>query len=251
MGRAVVVPSDPLWEAAKGARRNLSHDNAIQEVFFLQKQYRSQWSNRVPASPVDLNQILRTLAQKRIPFVLTGAHGIAGWTGRPRNTQDVDVLVKAGRNHARAVSALRKLYPQLEVRTFLGVTAFFAAGEKSSVVDVILPHRADLEETLANPIWTMSQEQKLRYRIPCLEEALANKHGAMRTPTRDLVKRMQDAVDFTGMVQHSLDKGQRPIDRERLRMLGEMVWRGGGGEEILNLIEQVQAGKAIVVDALG
>src|SRR5262245_32508886 len=104
--RANVVLTDPAWEAAKAARRNLDHNNAVQEVFFLQKQYRSQWSNRLAASPVDLNVILRTLTQKRIPFVLTGAHGIASWTGRPRNTQDVDILVKGGRNLTRAVNAI-------------------------------------------------------------------------------------------------------------------------------------------------
>jgi len=251
MRRAVVTPTDPLWEKAKAARRNLSHDHAVQEVFFLQRQYRFQWRHRLPTSPVDLYQIVRILTQKRIPFVLTGAHGIAGWLGRPRNTQDVDVLVKAGRNHARAVKALRDLYPQLEARTFPGLTAFFVAGEKSSVIDVTYPHRADIEETLANPTWVDDSEQEVRYRIPSLEEALANKYGAMLTPTRDLLKRMQDAVDFSGMVQHSADEGRDAIDLERLKVLGEKVWPGGGGEEVLRLVEQVQAGRAIAVDTLG
>src|SRR5207302_266237 len=117
------------------------------------------------------------LTRKKIPFVLTGAHGIGGWTGRPRSTQDVDILVKGGRNHGRAVAALKALYPQLEVRDFAGVTAFFIPGERESVLDVTYPHRADLEETLAHPIWTENREQGLRYRIPALEAALANKYG--------------------------------------------------------------------------
>jgi nucleotidyltransferase AbiEii toxin of type IV toxin-antitoxin system len=249
--RVNVVSTDPAWETAKAARRNLSHDEGVQEVFFLQRQFRFQWSNRVAASPVDLNLILKTLAQKRIPFILTGAHGISGWTGKPRNTQDVDLLVKTGRNHTRAVKAIKTLYPQLEVRTFPGVTAFFVPGEKTSVIDITYPHRADLEETLANPTWTENKEQGLRYRIPSLEEALANKYGAMLATSRKLDKRMQDAVDFTRMVQHSLDEGQQPIDLERLEILGEKVWPGGGGEEILRLVEQVKAGRAIDVDSLG
>src|SRR3954467_15151781 len=105
MRRANGVSSAGEWETAKAGRRSLSHDEAVQEVSFLQRQFRVQWSNRVPPSPVDLTLILRTLTQKRIPFVLTGAHGIGGWTGKPRNTLDVDLLVKAGRNHARAVNA--------------------------------------------------------------------------------------------------------------------------------------------------
>jgi hypothetical protein len=116
--------SDPDWEAAKAARRNVGHNEAVQESYFLQKQFRRLWSGRMPSSPVDLIEILRTLIQKRISFVLTGAHAIGGWTGRPRDTHDIDILVKRGRNHARAVNAIKSLYPNLEVRDFAGVTGF-------------------------------------------------------------------------------------------------------------------------------
>jgi hypothetical protein len=249
--RANVVFSDPEWEAVKAARRNLSHDDAVQESFFLQKRFYALWGHCVATSPVDLNLVLRTLTEKKIPFVLTGAHGIGGWTGKPRSTKDVDILVKGGRNYARAVNALKALYPQLEVRTFAGVTAFFIPGEKESVLDVTYPHRADLQETLANPTWTENKEQGLRYRIPSLEEALANKYGAMITPNRALTKRQQDVVDFLWMVTHSLDEGQQAIDLQRLEILGEKVWPGGGGKEILRLVEEVKAGKAIHLDSLG
>jgi hypothetical protein len=249
--RAKVNAGNLHWEEVKAARRNLQHDEAVQEICFLQRQFRLQWSNRVATSPVDLNLILKTLTQKRIRFVLTGAHGIGGWTGKPRNTQDVDVLVKAGRNHTRAVNAIRKLYPHLEVRTFAGVAAFFIPGENASVIDITYPHRADIEETLANPTWTENREQGLRYRIPSLEEALANKYGAMLTPTRKLDKRLQDMVDFTRMVQHSTDEGQQTIDSQRLEFLGEKVWPSGGGAEILLLVDQVKAGKVIHLDSLG
>jgi len=249
--RLSALPGDPAWERGKAARRNLGHGEAVLEVSFLQHQFRLQWGRRVAGPVVDLNLILTTLTAKRIPFVLTGAHGIAGWTGKPRNTLDVDILVKAGRNHARAVKALRALYPQLEVRNFVGVVAFFVPGEKTSVIDVTYPHRADLEETLANPTWAENEEQGLRYCVPSLEEALANKYGAMLTLSRELDKRMQDAVDFTRMVQHSGDEGRQPIDLKRLEFLGEKVWPAGGGEELLRLVAQVQAGRAIDLNALG
>src|SRR5438132_12834284 len=183
-GQIQVAPTDPAWEAAKAARRNLDHNDAIQESFFLQKQFRSMWRSDMP-SPVDLNEILRALIQKKVPFVLTGAHAIGGWTGRPRATQDVDILVKGGRNHIRAVNAIKALYPQLETRDFAGVTAFFIPGEKESVIDVTYPHRADIEETLAHPVWTENKALGLRYRITALEAALANKYGAMINPTSD------------------------------------------------------------------
>ena len=149
-------------------RRNIGHDEAVQESFSLQKQFRSMWSDTMTSSPIELNEILRTLAKKKIPFVLTGAQAIGGWTGRPRATHEVDILVKGRRNHARAVKAIKALYPTLEVRDFAGVTAFFVPGEKQSVMDVTYP-----------------------------------------------------------------------------------VWSGGGGKEILRLVERVKAGEAIDLDVTG
>src|SRR5262245_476839 len=156
------------------------------------------------------------------PLCADGAHGISGWTGRPRATKDVDILVKAGRNHARAVNALRALYPELEVRSFAGVTGFFLPGETDSLIDVPYPHRADIEETLRTAIWV--EDGPRRYRVPTLEAALANKYGAMFTLNRDMIKRGQDSLDFAAMVKHSTDEGRQPIDLEELRELGEKVW---------------------------
>ena len=74
-------------------------------------------------------------------------------------------------------------------------------------------------------------------------EAAANKYGAMLTPERDAGKRAIDAADFYNMVKHSLDEGRQPIDLATLEALGEMVLPGGGGKEILQLVEEVKAGK--------
>lgn len=235
--------SDPAWEATKAARRNLSHSEAIQEVVALQQQYYKLWGHRVATSPVDVNLVLRTLLTKRVPFVLTGAHGISGWMGRPRATQDVDILVKGGRNYTRAVKTIRELYPQLEVRSFSGVTGFFIPGERDSVIDVTYPHRADIAATLEDAVWTEDKRLGLRFRIPSLENALANKYGATNSITRNLAKRQQDLTDFFWMVQHSEDAGRRPIDLERLKELGELVNPGRGGEEILRLVTEAKGNR--------
>src|SRR5438128_1959615 len=230
--RAKVIPSDPDWEAMKASGRTISHRDAVRESVFLSVQWHEMWGRKTTI-PVDLRKILQTLNDKKIPFVLTGAQAIGGWTGRPRATKDVDILVKPGRNLTRAVNAVKALYPHLEVRVFAGVFGFFEPGEKESVIDVTYPHRPDLAETLAHPVWV--EDRGLRYRIPALEAALANKYGAMLTPTRNLQKRQQDVVDFSFMVLHSMDEAQQPIDLSRLADLGEKVWPGGGGEEILHL----------------
>jgi hypothetical protein len=234
------LPGIPDWEATKGGSRPLRHPEAVAECAALSEQYRQMWHRRA-AGMVDLNAILQTLRAKKIPFVLTGAHGISGWTGRPRATRDVDILVKAGRNYARAVKALRDLYPNLETHQFAGVTGFFLPGEKQSLIDVTYPHRPDIQETLETAIWV--EEAGQRYRVPALEAALANKYGAMLTPNRDPGKRGIDAVDFFYMVRHAADEGREPIDLEKLRDLGEKVWPGGGGAEIVRLVEEAKAGR--------
>jgi hypothetical protein len=68
----------------------------------------------------------------------------------------------------------------------------------------------------------------------------------MLSPATDPRKQLQDSLDFSWMVQHSLDEGRRSIDLARLKELGERVWPQGGGEEILRLVEQVK--RAGVVD---
>lgn len=227
----------PEWEAMKGNCRNLNHADAVTECADLSAQYREMWN----MEKVSLNKILHALKSSNIPFVLTGAYGISSWTGRPRATKDVDILVKAGRNYVRAVRAIEKLYPKLEARRFAGITAFYVPGETESVIDVAYPHRPDNEETLRTAIWVRKGSQE--YRIPQLEAALANKYGAMLSLRRDPVKRAQDTVDFATMVKHSLDKGRKPIDLRKLAALGEKVWPGGGGAEILRLVAQVKAGE--------
>ena len=71
--RPRVSTTDSAWERMKAAGRNVGHDEAVQTVFYLQKQLQTQWSNQMAALPVDLNVIQKTLTKERIPFVLTGA----------------------------------------------------------------------------------------------------------------------------------------------------------------------------------
>jgi hypothetical protein len=202
---------------------------------------------KLPAK-IDLYRILRTLTDKKIPFVLTGAHALGGWTGEPRATKDIDILVKPGRNQARAVNAIRDLYPHLEIREALRIVRFHLPGEKWAVIDVTIPFRRDIEETLAHPVWV--EERGLRYRIPSLECALANKYGAMLTLERRLEKRHQDIADFMKMVRLSMEEGHEPIDLPRLHGLGQMVWSEGGGNEVLGLVEKVKHGEDIHLNAL-
>jgi hypothetical protein len=112
-----VIPTDPAWERMKATRRTVSHPDAVRESASLTAQWYRTWG-KGKTMPVDVRRLIQTLTTKRIPFVLTGAQALGGWTGRPRATKDIDILVKPGRNLVRAVEAVRELYPELEVREF-------------------------------------------------------------------------------------------------------------------------------------
>ncbi len=228
------------YQAQEAVRDNYSHARAVEIVAYLSSQYRKSWPI-MSSIAVNHHLIIDTLTQKKIPFVLTGMYGIVSWLGRPRATHDVDVLVKSGRNYARAIKAMAELYPELISRQHAGVTAFYAPGETLSLIDVAYPHRADNQETLATAIWT--EEEGRRYRIPTLEAALANKYGAMIAIQRDVFKRGQDALDFAMMVKHSTDPGREPLDLEKLGDLGDKASPGVGRAEILRMVDDVKAGK--------
>lgn len=234
------VPRFKDREAMEAVTRQLTPGRGVRECDFLRQRY---WNFHRSDALVqaDLDALIDTLNAKKIPFVLTGAHGFAAWTGRPRATYDVDLLVKAGRNHARAVKAIRELYPNLDVAVLPGVTGFFLPGDDRSIIDVCLPHRRDLEEALRLTVEV--SERGRTYRVPKLEVALANKYGAMVAISRPLRKRGLDIADFVGMVENALQPDRTPIDMEELARLGELVWPGEGGEEILRLVEDVKAGR--------
>jgi hypothetical protein len=241
--RAARMPKRPnLWAPPEPINENgraPSPQECVRRSVYLSALFR-EMHRPMARNPVDFGRIIDTLTEKKIPFVLTGAHAIGTWTGQPRATHDVDILAKRGRNCARAVKALRELYPALEVRDLTGVMAFFVPGETQSVIDVTYPHRVDLQVTLETAIWI--EDGGRRYRIPALEAALANKYGAMLTLSRDPVKRTFDAGDFMLMVRHSDEPGRTPIDLSLLKSLGKTVWPSSGGQEILDLVAKARAG---------
>lgn len=235
------VPRFKDREAMEAVTRQLTPERGVRECDFLRLRY---WNFHRSDALVqaDLDALIDALNAKKIPFVLTGAHGFAAWTGRPRATYDVDILVKAGRNHARAVKAIAELYPQLEVVKLPHGTAFLLPGDDQAIIDVLFPWRKDHEETLKSATTAVSETGR-RYRIPTREAALASKYGAMTNLSRDITKRALDAVDFSWMVKQTLQPGRQPIDLDELARLGDMIWPGGGGEEILRLVEDVKAGR--------
>jgi hypothetical protein len=181
-------------------------------------------------------QVIRVLRAIGVKFMLIGAHGLGGWTGAPRATQDVDVLV-GQRGYKKAVKALLAAFPHLEADDQEVVTRLCDPETGQVVIDVIKPNQP-LYRVGFKHTHTVEVEGE-RYEVPSLEMALAMKFGPMVSPNRPIDRKYQDAADFIRMAKTNAD-----IDMEQLAELGELVYPGGG-KEIVQFVAQARAGERL------
>jgi hypothetical protein len=183
-------------------------------------------------APLD---VIAVLNREGVSFVLVGAYGLAGWTKKPRATEDVDVIV-AGRQHKKAIKALLAAFPHLRADDQEVVTRLRDLETQEVAIDVMRPnqlYRAAFKHTIS--VQAGGQD----YRIPSLEMALAMKFAPMISLTRQNPDKLQDAVDFSRIVLANPD-----IDVEKLSALGELVY-AGGGQEIVELVRRVRANERL------
>lgn len=180
-------------------------------------------------SPSDVAGVL---SRAKVRYVLVGAHAINMYTGRPRATQDVDVVSDAPAKARRAIEAA---YPLLSVEDH-PVVRFTEAGEE--VLDIIKAGSGKVFRRVLRLVRTV-EVQGQAVVVPTLEAALALKFNSMISPTRQPDDRMQDAVDFSRAA-----KADAALDEALLRELGELVYAGGGAG-LLKLIEDSRAGRPL------
>jgi hypothetical protein len=183
-------------------------------------------------------EVIRVLNAIRVKFMLLGAHGLGGWTGEPRATKDVDVLV-AARGHKTAVRALLAAFPHLQAEDHQVVTRLRDPETGDVVLDVMKPNQPLYRDALkhAHPVEAGGQ----KYLIPSLEMALAMKFSAMISLTRADDKKHFDAGDFIRIVKVNPD-----IDLEKLHILGQLIYNGGG-DEIVENVRKVRAGEKLIL----
>ena len=181
-------------------------------------------------------EVIRVLNAVNLRFMLLGAHGVGGWTGKPRATEDVDVLVGA-RGHRKAVRALLAAFPRLQAEDHEVVTRLRDPETKAVVIDVMKANQPLYRDALKHTHLVESEGQT--YAIPSLELALAMKFSAMISLTRSDDKKHMDAADFIRMVRTNSD-----IDPEKLHALGQLVYNGGG-DEVVEMVRKVRAGEKL------
>src|SRR5438105_6369789 len=184
-------------------------------------------------SPIE---VITALNKGKISFVLVGAHGLGGWIGKPRATEDVDVIVSS-RHLQKAVKTLLAAFDKLEAEDLPVVTRLRHRETQEVAIDVMKPNQQLFREIFKHTHDVRSHG--LSYRIPSLEMALAMKFAPMVSLYRRDIDKYQDAHDFGYMVTTNLN-----IDVKKLSELGDLVYPGGG-KEIVDKVEQVRRGETL------
>jgi hypothetical protein len=188
---------------------------------------------RMHGKDIQLADVARVLRMAGVRYVVVGAHAANGYTGRPRTTIDVDVVVQFPKKAAKAIAAA---YPDLVMRD-TAVVIRFMAGEDEAI-DLMKPIGSKLWARLLKETREVDVEGEA-VRIPTLEGVLAAKFAAMASPHRRVLDKQQDGVDFGRIVV-----ANKQIDLQALEHLGELVYAGGGAE-IVKLVQDARAGRRL------
>lgn len=226
-------PDSKNGHLGNGARLASSrHRRALGISSELTQIYRRMY--KPAAAMISPEDVIRILNRAKVKFILMGTHGISGWRGEPRATQDVDVLIRKS-HHRKAIRAVQKAYPDLVLEELPAVTRFLDPLDQKPVIDLMKP-----EEDLYQEVFSNSVRVGKTHFVPNLEMALASKYAAMSSEYRESEKKHLDAADFISMVKFHYDE----IARDMIFSLGEMV-KNGGGAEIQNLIEEAKCGRLL------
>jgi len=184
-------------------------------------------------APID---VIKILNRENVSFILVGAYGLAGWTKKPRATEDVDVLI-ALRQQKKAIRALLASFPHLEADDQEVVTRLRDRESREVAIDLIKTNQPIFRVAFKHT--TKAQMGEHAYRIPSLEMALAMKFAPMISLTRTDPDKLQDAVDFSRIVLANPE-----IDLAKLAELGDLVYPGGG-REIVEKVQCVREGRRL------
>jgi hypothetical protein len=187
------------------------------------------WLSRTYGRAIGPADVVRVLTAADLAYVVIGAHAVNAYSGRPRTTADVDVIVQAPQAAAKTIAAA---FPALLRRDMAACTRF--ADERLEAIDLIHISGSKLFRHL------LKKTRSVRIkggtlRIPTLEGILASKFHAMHLPQRGNSERHLGAADFMRVVG-----ANRRIDLGALADLGDLIVAGGGAR-ILKCVAETRA----------
>lgn len=137
-------------------------------------------------------------------------------------------------DHKKAVQAIGRKFPDLVKDEHAVVTRFLDPRTGEPAIDLMRP--VDLyEQAFDNAVQT-----ELGHFVPNVELAIASEFRALVSRNRPEEKQHLDASDLIQIVKRNHEQ----LDRDRLRRLGEAVYRDGG-EHLLRMVDDILAGRRL------
>src|SRR5262245_42444959 len=191
-------------------------------------------------SPHDVAEVLNDL---QVKYVLIGGHVLGYFTGSPRATVDVYVIVSMAQA-SKAVKALGAKFPQLESKDPAHNVRFSSRLEESRVdterIDVVRARDPCLQRVLSAYSRPLQSRGKIIH-VPTAEAAVALKFAAAISPNRGDENRPQDRDDLVSIIRK-----QPTLRPEILSELGDLIY-AGGGKELVDFVEAVRLGRRTVL----
>ncbi len=162
------------------------------------------------------------------------------YTGTARATVGVDFIV-GGAHFARAAKAINHAYSQFQQNDRVYHVTY----------DSKKPGSKDAERIdLVRDGFPLFREIVLRHchavkagahavKIPVIEAAIALKFAASISPNRGDENKPVDNADLLRLIRSTLR-----IDAKLLMKLGDLIY-GGGGRELVGIVEDIRAGKPV------
>ena len=191
-------------------------------------------------SPHEVAEVLNEL---KVKYVLIGGHVLGYFTGSPRATVDVDVMVSMAQA-SKAVRAIESKFPHLESRDLAHNVRFSSRQEGSNVdaerIDVVRARDPFFQRILSTYAVPLQSRGRILH-VPTAEAAVALKFAAAISPNRGDESRPQDRADLVSMIRK-----QPELKTQVLSELGDLIYPGGG-KELIDFVEAVRLGKRAVL----
>jgi hypothetical protein len=202
-----------------------------------------QLSKQQIEDAVSPHELALTFTESGIDYVLIGGHILGYFSGTPRATVDVDVIV-ATAHASRAIKAIQKKFPDLDLADLVENVRFSSKRKvepfDSERIDVVRASNP-LFQAVLKKYTTEVRSKGLVVRLPTPEAAIALKFAAAISPYRAEESRPQDRVDLVAILRR-----QSELRQDVLAELGDLIYPGGGKELVL-FVEAVKAGKPAVI----
>lgn len=194
----------------------------------------SMFSSHHTAGFIPLQDVAQVLNRRQVRFVLVGANAVALYTGAPRATIDVDVLVR----DADAEPATQALAEAFSLTPEREKDVIRLQKDGQTRIDLVLTQTDALyQELTASDRYTQTLVVGAEpIRVPTIEMMLALKYSAIVGPWRETHKKHFDIGDFISIVKTAGD-----LDLAVVEALADIIYPGAS-REIREKIESVKAG---------